>query len=376
MTTDQQRGKWTSSSNAQADTLCPGRHLAQRDIPEAEPGADADFGSKVHEALSGRIDPEVLDVEQRSVYDSCCDIELKLVRQVFPTVNATRDAAIREKRLWVKLTTTDNRLNAWIEHSGMPDCVYISKGIALVIEYKTLAGDVATSPKNYQLRDQAVLVDRNSRGLQQIFTAVVQPLVTHTPIVCVFERSDLDKAFLEATARIFASNDPASPRHAGPAQCKFCRATKSCPEYQTWVSGMMPATTRVSDVPMESWTPEQRAIVAANLPIIAKWAEDAKEFLKDCLHKDPQAVPGFGLKDCSERKKVKDPQAVLDRFIAAGGTLPQFIACISVSNTALKERLSEATKLRGRKLDAAMKELLDGLVEITRTAPSIERVKE
>lgn len=365
---DQSRGNWTSASNAQADSLCPGRHLAQQGITD-QTSDDAWFGTKVHEALAGKIDPAILTHEQHDIYESCLNIEGKLVSQVFPGVDPAAARPIRERRLWIKWSEE-------LQHSGQLDYLCLRGDSALIIEYKALPGDVATSPRNHQLRDQAVLVLANRPTTKQVYTAVCQPLVTHSPEICLYKEEDLKLAERQLFARVTASHNPESHRVAGEVQCKYCKAKTQCSQYQIWAGAIIPQPEGILGVPMADWTPSQCAAVASNLSRAAKWLEQAKEHLKGRLKLNPAAIPGWKLGDGQKRSEITDPQQLLDRFIRAGGSLNAYMECVKIGKGDFEKAFKEATKLKGKSLKSALTEAYSGLVKETTTEPSLERVEE
>ena len=184
----QDRGLFTSASNAAADALCAGRHLMQRNLPDKQ-DESSEHGTAIHDALA-KQDPSGLDVDQRDIYDSCTAIEKAIVASVFGAEVLQMEATpVREKRLWIKWQDA-----AQNQHSAQLDCSYRKGPKALIIEYKTLTGDVAGSPQNMQLRDQVVLFDHNNPMLAEIYVVVIQPLVTHKPQLAVYKREDIAKS--------------------------------------------------------------------------------------------------------------------------------------------------------------------------------------
>lgn len=381
---DPQRHGWTSASAAPADSLCAGRHQAQKNIAQ-KPSDDASGGQAIHDALRAS-DASKLTLDQVDVYDSCKTIEAKLVKAVFgdkPVI------AFREQRYWCKIQVTrppggNPALSSHIvlEHSGQADVVYRSGPMALCLDYKTLQGDVEDSPKNLQLRDLACLVKGHFVTVDQIATAIIQPLVTHDPEVCMYDNSDLARAEAEMFARVAASNALGAKRVAGETQCKFCLAKGKCVEYSAWTGGMMP-TGNVEPVvkelifqtAMEAWTPNQRAIAASLLGPAGKALDEIKEFLKDGLAQDPTFVPGWTLTAGTKRESIKDPQACFDRFAGMGGKLEDFMATVSVGKTRLKEAVNKVTGSVGRKLDADVAKLTEGIVEASVSAPSLKKAE-
>ena len=364
---DERRG-CTSASNAEADSLCQGRFQAQKGKTSVETD-DAKHGQKIHEALRTG-DTSGLTHEQRDIYDSCIQIETKIIAQLFPELaeGNAKPKLWRETRKFC-IVPPANR-----EHSAKPDVVYRLAQRALIIEYKTLAGEVPDSPYNLQLRDQAVLV-RGDLLVSDIAVVVIQPLVTHTPEICFYSTDDLKRAEAEMFARVNASHDPNAKRTAGDVQCKFCLAKNDCMEYQKWAGSSVPGMLSLLDVPTSAWTPEQKLQFLDRASIAQKWLDETKESIKAELKENPSAIPGYGLKEGNKRESITDPQAVYDRFSAAGGSAEQFLKTVTVKKGELKEQLAAVTGNKGKSLELDLRKLLDGLVEIKQNEPSIVKVE-
>lgn len=380
--TENVRRGWSSASNAAYDLACPGRHIAQRGIAEPVKGDDATQGTLIHEALASG-DASKLNAAQADVFDSCKKIEAKVVEAYFGGVEPA--AVFRHKRYWATITVTlPDKTNVVLEHSGEADVVYRSGTKALVLDYKTLAGDVAESPKNLQLRDLACLVKGNDPVVNEVGTAIVQPLVTHSPEICVYTLPDLERSEQEMFARVDASNRLDSKRVAGQAQCNYCLAKTRCREYAAWAGGLIPTPQGIEpvvkelvfQVAMTEWTPAQRTLAAKLLSPAGKMLDEIKDFLKDGMGKDANFVPGWTLAPGTKRTVVNNPQEAFSRFSGAGGQLPAFMECITVSTTKLKEQLSIVTGLKGNALTTAMNELLKDITDMSTNAPTLEQVKE
>lgn len=374
----------TSASNALADSLCPGRHLAQKGLPEPERSEDAQMGTRIHNALakeSGVL--SALSLAERDMFDSCRDIEHKIVAQFFGGEPETAKGyrVFRHERLWLP----NSGKPGFFAHSGEPDAVFRMGTKALVADYKVLTGDVADASSNQQLRDLAVLVAGAYPPLDQVATVIIQPLVTHSPEVCLYTLDDLTRAYGEMVGRVKASNDPKSPRVAGEVQCKFCKAKTKCPEFNRWQGSLIPVAVIPDDlgmkddlfsVAMANWTPDQRALVAGILPIATKRLDEIAQFLKGLLKADDSSIPGWQLKAGNTRETITDPQGVFDRFAALGGKLPQFFPCVKIEKGKLAEAMAEVTGAKGQKLKSAMGALLEGFTESKQNQPSLERVGE
>lgn len=368
---------YTSASNAELDELCPGRFLAQRGLPGRD-GEYAQTGRRVHEALAGRFPPEGLSFNERETFDSCQRIEHRLLAKFKASVRLQDPAGlepvgqcVREERMWVCW----DRIGKEWKHSGKPDVVHYYGNAALVVEYKTLWGDIPGAPSNKQLRDQVMLVDRNGTGLHWIWCVVIQPNVTDEPEICMYTRESLNRAWIDVRARVEASWNPESPRLPGNPQCDHCLAKTRCLEYQKWAGALIPGMLGLLDVPVELWTQEQRAIFCEREIIARKWLQDTKDAMKHLLAEDPASVPGWYLKPGAVRSIITNPTLVFERFQKLGGKLEQFMATLEVKKQKLREQIHQVTGARGGKLESALDAVVLNLTEEKRNEPTLARVK-
>lgn len=367
---DVRRGA-TSASNAESDSRCPARHLAQKGIPVPAKSKDSAFGTIIHKALSAEDHglAVTLPVTERSVFDACRKIEKSLVLEYFGDagVKVIRENEAGTTRLWARIPDGNG---GYFEHSAQPDVIYTSGKRALIIEYKCLAGDVPVASENLQLRDQAVLFRGNNPHVETVRTVVVQPLVTHSPIPCDYTYDQLDRSEADMFARVRASNNPQSPRIAGEAQCQYCLAKTRCAAYSQFAGSMVPGMLNILDVPVEDWTIEQCAIFLAKEKVASKWLAISKDVILARMQAG-EVIPGFSVKEGAKKETIIDPQKVFDKFTLLGGTVQQFMQCIAVGKTKLKEQLAKVTGAKGKNLDEAVKSVTDGAVEVSQSKPSI-----
>jgi hypothetical protein len=371
------RQGWTSASNAAADSLCPGRHLAQKGMPDIK-GPWSESGTAVHKALATG-DASKLTLAEHDTYEACRKIAGKLVADYFGA--AVTPTVFVEQRLWTRFMVGDKDVAREYAHSGQGDVVFRSGVKMLILDYKSLQGEVPESPRNMQLRDLAVMGWRTFAPVSEAAVAIVQPLVTHSPELCAYTEVDLGRAETEMQRRIVASNDPRSQRIAGQTQCEHCLAKTKCDAYSRWAGAMIPLQQEAEalvvqtafQTAMAEWTPEQRAQVAAVLAPAGKALELMKDFLKDGLSKDPEFVPGWELKPGNKLESITEPQICWERFTLVGGRMEAFLGAVKVGKTRLKEALAAATGKKGKLLDAAMSELLSGIVEVSQNAPSLKK---
>jgi hypothetical protein len=363
----QERGQWTSASSAGADKLCPGRHQAQAGIPNAEDKSSL-FGDAVHQALA-KGDPAGLSADQESIYLSVLEIEKKLCVKFFgPEVEGITPNPVREKRYW------SNWADPSLMHSGQVDRAHRKQTKALIVDIKSLAGEVAESPTNMQLRDLACLFDMNSVGIVELGVAIIQPLVTHSPEICVYSRADLMKARTEMYLRVEASNRPNAPRIPGPVQCKFCRAKSTCREHAAYVGTLLPAPRVLVDVPIAEWTPEQRQQFCDTFDIAQKWLDAAWDAMVEGARKSPDFVPGYKLKENPQRGTIINLQRVFDRASALGVPLADFLEVSTIGKGNLKELLRKFAKLRGKQLDAQADKVVGEDEKLSEASQSLKKV--
>lgn len=329
----------------------------------------------IHQALSGDAEAfAALSLEQKEIYDACQKIEQREVEKAFgPAWDKAR--VWKEQRFWVKVKANIAGKEVMLEHSGQPDKVYRLGNRALIIEYKTLAGDVPGSPTNEQGRDQVCLVSGHLL-VYEIGFMVIQPLVTHSPELCLYEKEDIDRATQEMCQRVAASNTPDQKRIAGEVQCQFCKAKMLCGEYNAWAGAGVPAMEALITTPVSRWTPEQRGSFMNKYGIAHDWLEACRDEMKKVLAADPNGVTGWGLKDGANNVSIIKPETIFARFSALGGTQEQFMKVINVVKGRLEEETSALTEKRGKALSAVVEKLLEGCTTTTKKAPTLVQVKE
>lgn len=381
VTTDERRG-WTSASNAQADSVCVGRHLAQSGMKSTDTD-DSVFGDQIHEALA-KDDPSKLDHEQLVIYERMVEIRDKAMETVFGP-DAKRAKVMKEHRMWVKVRPNPEAQNNYYQHSGQVDFLAYFERKGLIVEYKSLPGDVAGSPKNHQLRDQVALAS-GFLMLSEVVVVVNQPLVTMSPELCVYTSEDIKAAEREMFQRVIASNQPDGKRTPHPVACKFCLAKPKCPDYARWMDSMLPDNVTPFATPVENWSEEQKMYFLKVRSSLKKWIEYCEDKLKLELKQNPNAITGWGLKPGKNRSAINDPNELFRRFVelarpwatkqnaemhADHVLMPHFMKCITVKKEGLTDLVRMVTDLKGKKLDSAVELLTDGIVTKSNDAPSI-----
>jgi hypothetical protein len=363
---DQERGSWTSASNAQADSLCAGRHLAQAGIPDVS-SSDANFGNAVHAALANGSD-EGLTPQQQDIYLSFIEIEKKVLVQYFgKEVEGLTPNPVKEKRFWAMWPDG-------LQHSGQLDRVHRKGTRALIIECKSLVGEIPESPRNMQLRDQACLYDINTAMLSEICVVVIQPLATHSPELCVYNREALNRARDEMYYRVKNSNTVGAPRTAGELQCKFCKAKSKCSEYNKFAGSLVPVNQSLVDIPIASWTPEQRKQFCDQFSVAQKWLDNAWAEMEKLATEQEGSVLGYKMVENTPKTTIINLQQVFDRAALHGVPLNEFLASSTISKSALETMTRAATKKKGKALKDAVQEIIGEDVKASATKKSLQKV--
>lgn len=361
----QDRGDWTSASAAEYDSLCPGRHLAQRGLPDTK-NADAEAGDRIHEWLASPASERSkleLPAEELETAEACAAIEEKVIGTWLYAGEELR--VEREQRLWVDFGE--------LRHSGKPDVVYVQGERALILDYKTGRNEARMSSANMQLRDLAVLVS-SCYGVKEVVVGIVQPWVTHEPELCRYTFHDLAGSMADLEDRVKASNNPKSERVAGEVQCRYCRAKSTC---DAFAGASLPAASNNGPVPaaerlVESIQAMSGGRLGQFLGLARLAAETAEKEVRTRLEKGVVVI-GWQLKPGRLTEKITNAQAVFERFVLMGGTTEQFMPAVTVTKGKLKDQARAVTGEKGKALEARLSGLIEGATESKQSAPVLER---
>lgn len=378
----------TSASNAEADLLCPGRHLAQRGLT-SDDSKDSASGTLVHAAFAGTQSFETLSSAQRKTTQRGKDIEYHVVERWFmghgndfaemgeiETYNAIDKRAHRELRLWAYL-------NGQKIHSGGIDALWLTGNMkyALIEDLKSLFGDIEDAASNQQLRDYAALVYLNY-GCEQVSVFINQPNVRwklEDQKLITYEAADLERAAKEMKERVLASQKLDAPRIPGRKQCNFCLAagTSRCPESLAQIALF---SASYSDS-WAFWEPKMRGAFVACSKTVIKTAEKALDVAKSELKKDPAWAEGWRVTDDQTVRSVESAgeavAALTEAFEDSAADIRRDIAAsCKLSITDLEEihaKYSKAETQEDRR--AEFKVLFGHLIKTSTRSGSLKEVK-
>jgi hypothetical protein len=374
---DQERLDLTSASNAAADALCPGRHLAQRGLPK-RPNKEAKIGERIHLAFSGQ--EVTLSNHEEKLLNRAREIEFSLYHQWNGTDKSDPllqwsdvfKCSQREVRLWAHVDSKP-------VHSGKVDSFWLSGDFkrALVEDLKSLFGDVEDADSNAQLRDEAALLFENY-GCQEVSVFINQPGVRwkfEEQKIVTYKEKDLKRAHAEMLARVKASNTPGAARVPGMRQCAYClsRGTTRCPESVEIVSSI---TTQPH---LSALTPEQRGERIELLKCVTKLCKDELDLAKAQMMVDAAYATGWKLGEGRKTRKIGDiilvGSRLRDEFGAEKVTPQDVTALCTLSVTKLEEFYKARTGLKGKALADAFYKIFGDAVTVETGEPSITRAK-
>lgn len=338
MITDIERGDLPSASAIERYDACRGAYLFSRgmtDLKTPDMQAMADAGERIHTWLE---EPDLIDLvpEELEVAEWCNDQRHELILKLFGA-NVTTPA-IKEDRIWLY----EGRKRIF---SGKADDIRIYSTMALILDFKSGRGDQKESPKNRQLRSLAVILKEDQRGqhLEEINVAIVQPLISRTPLVTRYTAKDLAKAKEELMELLVDINKPDAPRTAGD-WCKFCPAKFKCPQAAELLKKFI-------GVDVQETVGEQLAALLNNTSAAEAIIKAVKARAKLLLKENPASIPGWTMGDPSNVRSISDPfgaYKVLSE--AALLTRDQFMAdCISVGIGDLEKALAKHNGLKPAK---------------------------
>jgi len=355
-TNTQDRGQWPSASAAEANALCPGRHLAQIGLPEGERerDPDAESGSAIHAAWADKPYRD-LTPDEAETLQSLEERENAIYAQ---WQGFCRVVPFRERRLWHKW--------AWEGHefgcSGQVDRLHLLGERALIIDGKRGRKAVTPEPNNLQLRWLAALVALNYSEVNEVTVALAQHWSPKSP-PCVYDYAALGKSAVDMERQVEACYAPDARRVAGPAQCEYCRAKGTCPEFAA--SGL-PVVFSTPPPTVEVVRETIAALPGPRLGVFLSLVRMAEEVADKEVRKrlsDGVEVDGWHLAPGRERETITDPQELFNRFVLAGGKTEQFLTAVTVAKGKFKEAVRGATGAKGKRLDERLEGMLAGITE-------------
>ena len=367
---DAERLELSSASSAYRRRRCSGSVNLINELRSSgklsvlPPDADAQSGTNVHMGWCGALKRSSLTSQELQTLDTLQEMEAKLVAD---WAGRNKYALLgREQRLW---------LHQGFEpiHSGQFDVAYgtLSTKRMLIIDGKTLFGEVSPAETNDQLRELVALARLNFPEAVEFSVAILQPWVAREPSVALYDRAEAELALRLLRQTIADCADPDAPRTPGP-WCRHCPAIHHCEEARTLVGSTYRLAKRIEAGEYSLPVGEQGSRFLESVKAAESVLTKLKEAYRQILLADPNALPGWYMK---EGKRVRQIQGVLATWELASHfmALSQFLAATGVSVTELQTQFGSASGLKGEQCAQRFNEVFAPVITFKENAPELSR---
>jgi hypothetical protein len=363
--TDEREGK-PSASNFDRYAACPGSwELSKHAPPQVEEEWTKD-GTIVHDLLAGIDRPDATE-EHKETAEKCKAIEDEARKTIGVPPIADE---WRERRWWdpgmfsgkADLTVgwkDDNGFHLWIH------------------DHKTGRADVDPAPTNHQLR---ALVAASADDEVEFYVSVGGPHQSKRLSIARYDKAAIQQAKEESAAIVERLTTHKDEFRTGD-HCRYCPAKPICPTIQGLAVMAPQILSGASAVP----TKETMAEVAQSLSNerlatlmegykVREWANEAIFAEMRRRLTAGEVIPGWILEPGEVRESIVDTPGLYGRmqtFVQPD----EFCRAAKFSKESVKKLAREKLGLKGKALDAKVKELVDGLTLAKECKPSVVRVE-
>jgi uncharacterized protein DUF2800 len=378
--TDSERLDLPSASSAHRRRRCTGSEkliseLRERGLlKEIPPGADALSGTAVHVAWA---DPEAheLDPESRELSEQE-ERTLSELRRIETMLLADWSAGLpyyclgREERLWLR-----DGIEPLL--SGQFDVAYgQGKSIerVLILDAKTLYGEVESAEYNDQLRELVGLFRFNVPTAQEFRVAIICPNKAERCTVADYDQFEAELALRLMRLSLADSQDAEAPRTPG-RYCHHCPAVLQCEEARQLVGATYNLAKRVEAGEFALPLGEKGSRILDNIKTAEPILKALKEAYKRELTENPDCLPGWRLRPGKVVREISDPEAAYSLALEAGIEAKDFFGATQIVLSRLQTKLGDAHSMSGRALAKRFNDIFGELISSTQYAPELERVK-
>jgi len=354
---------------------CPSSHKAEQAAGYViEDLTDANEGQDVHALLSDDISADEVSYTAAQTAEMCEEQTQRLLADW----QEPGEVPLGFMEVRYALTDigavipADPETKANVIFTGQFDRLYVQGERGLLIDFKALHGKHASAIENPQLMGLAVLVAKRHK-LTSLRVALVQPW-KGKPTVADYGKNGLELAH-GALKQILEAERNAGPedRKAGD-WCKYCRARFSCEVFKSKsinnLDVVRPETlpadpdTRNKAVfaRMAELTPQQLIHIEKNVVgLMGAFIAAHKAVFRQRV--EAGEIPGYTLKEKSGRRKITNVAMAFLRAEQHGVTPEAFTAKCTLSLKGLNEALKDATRAKGKALEAMAAQVLDGITD-------------
>lgn len=297
-------------------------------LPAQEPDSDAQSGTLVHRARCGEA--VTLSVREAETLRTLERLETLVVTDW--AGNDEYTLLGREVRLW---------LHQDLEpiHSGQFDVAYgtLTTRRMLILDYKTLFGEVSPAEENDQMRELVALARFNYPACESFTVAILQPWVTHRPSIAHYDVAEAELALRLLRLSIADAADPDAPRTPG-AWCKHCPALGNCEEARSHLRMTYDLSKRIENGGFALPIGTEGARMLDSIETAETTLKALKASYKALITQEPDAVPGWYLREGNTVREITDVlEAAKIAETTIGLTSEEFLKCVRLNVGTLEE---------------------------------------
>jgi uncharacterized protein DUF2800 len=303
---------------------------AQNKLADIPVTKDSVGGTRMHAAWAGeKVD---LSEFESKTLEEILRIEAMLVSDWAGSDGV--DLLGREQRLWLKDGTQPLL-------SGKYDCAYISKDAkrVLILDAKTLYGEVEGAEHNDQLRELVALFRFNYPEIESFRVAIISPNRYERCSVAEYDSFEAELALRLAKRTLEKAAEPDAIRTPGP-WCLHCPAHLQCEEAQQLIDHTFSLAQRIEAGDYAIPIGDKGARVLDNINTAIKLLSGLKSAYKTIIAADHDAVPGWALRPGKKIRQIIPDQGFWAAVDHAGFRDIVLERCVDVSVSKLEDLLA------------------------------------
>jgi hypothetical protein len=309
----------------------------------------SDRGTKIHGVWAGRVPAQLLDLDERSIYDRLEERYEQRVRAWLGD-EAKPHQELTEERLWWRMGLRQI-------YSGQPDRVLVVRERAYIPDFKTGWHPLdAIAATNCQLRSYVPLVSQNIDGIEEITVDIIKPGKMSPPAVFNSDLIDQAKAWaLNTVARVRKEGEKKPNRGVW---CQYCSGKVLCPAWKTEIQALALGNQLLAQA-----TDDMLRELGPRLDIAAKVIERLKARLEQRVREAPELFKDWRFDKGDTRRRIVSLTLAYQRMSAEGVSATDFISACNGKVTELESIYRKKKGLKTIEGAIAFNKLLGSALE-------------
>jgi hypothetical protein len=334
-----------------------------RDLPQTE---DALSGTHVHAAWAGK--EQALSSSEVSTLRELRRLETMLLADW--SAGNPYYLIGREERLWLR-----NGIEPLL--SGQYDVAY-GQGVllkrVLILDAKTLYGEVEPAQYNDQLRELVALFRFNEPTVEAFRVAILCPNLAERCTIANYDQTEAELALRLTRLVIADSQDAEAPRTPG-FYCHKCPAVLQCEEARALVGATYNLAKRIEEGQFALPLGTGGSRVLDNIRTAEPLLRALKSAYKRELEHDPHCLPGWRLRPGKTVRKITKVERAFELALASGLDRSAFLDATELHPSKLESSLGKLQGLEGRALHERFGKLFGEVLEQVTYAPELVKVQ-